>query len=146
MQTLRRFRKLVALVALIWLPMTVFAQVCATQAVMAAIGGIDHPGLVQSGDSPQHWGHTMAADAQVVTVVVDSETFWHSVDTFDGGCDMQFVCAFAGFAVVTSSSPSDVVFANSDNEYASANLAFATRSLTPDTPPPRLALKCRQFA
>ena len=31
MQTLHRFRKLIVLVALIWLPMTVFAQVCATQ-------------------------------------------------------------------------------------------------------------------
>ena len=143
MQTLRRFRKLVALVALIWLPMTVFAQVCATQVVVAAIGGLDHPGLVHPGDSPQHLGHTMAAQppfAEVVTIVVDAETFWRSVDTFDGGCDMQFVCAFAGFAVVTSSSPSDIVFDNSDNAYASANLAFATRSLTPDTPPPRLAL------
>lgn len=141
MQTLRRFRKLIALVALIWLPMTVFAQVCATQMVVAAIGGMDHPGLVQPGDSPQHLGHTTAASgSEVVTIVVDAETFWRSVDAFDDGCDMQFVCAFAGFAVLTSSPPVGVAFSSADNEYASASPAFATRALIPDTPPPRLAL------
>ena len=141
MQTLHRFRKLIALVALIWLPMTVFAQVCATQAVIAAIGGFDHPGLVQSGDSPQHLGHTTtAAEAGIVTIVVDAETFWRGVDSFESGCDMQSICTFAGFAVVTSSSPVGIAFCRSNNEYASARLAFATRSLIPDTPPPRLAL------
>ncbi len=140
MQTLRRFRKLIALVALIWLPMTVFAHVCATQVVIAAIGGMDHPGLVQPGDSPQHLGHWTAADAHVVTVVVDAETFWRSVDTFDSGCEMQSVCTFAGFAAVTSSSPAGIVFSNSNDGYASASPSFTTRSLTPDTPPPRLAL------
>ena len=37
MQTLRRFRKLIVLVALIWLPMTVFAQVCATQCLVMSM-------------------------------------------------------------------------------------------------------------
>lgn len=141
MQTLRRFRKLIALVALMWLPMTVFAQVCATQAVVAAIGGMGHPGLVQPGDLPQHFSHANAvADADVVTIVVDAETFWRSVDAFDSGCDMQSVCAFAGLAVVTSSLPAGLAFSNACNEYACASLAFVTRSLVPDTPPPRLAL------
>ena len=141
MQTLRRFRKLIALVALIWLPMTVFAQVCATQAMVAAIGGPDHPALVQPGDSPQHTGHaTVIEAADVVTIVVDAETFWRSVDTFDSGCEMQSVCTFAGFAVLTSTSAAGIAFSSADNEYASANSAFETRSLIPDTPPPRLAL------
>ncbi len=141
MQSLRRFRKLIALVALIWLPMTVFVQVCATQAVVAAIGGMDHPGLVQPGDSPQHAGHTTAVEgADVVTIVVDAETFWRSVDAFDTGCDMQSVCAFAALAVVTSSSPAGLAFSNACIEYPCANPTFATRSLIPDTPPPRLTL------
>ena len=140
MQTLHRFRKLIALAALIWLPMTVFAQVCATQMLIAAIGGMDHPGLVQPGDSRTHLGHTMAADAQVVAIVVDADTFWRSVDTFDSGCDMRSVCTFAGFAVVTSSLPAGMVFSSSNNNYVSTSPAFTTRSQTPDTPPPRLAL------
>ncbi len=144
MQTLRRFRKLIALVALIWLPMTVFAQVCVTQVVIAAIGGMDHPGLAQPGDMSQHLGDTTAttaaASTDVVTIVVDAETFWRSVETFDNGCDMQSVCAFAGFAVLTSSLPQGVAFSSQHNAYASISPAFATRSLIPDTPPPRLAL------
>jgi hypothetical protein len=141
MQTLRRFRKLIALVALIWLPMTVYAQVCATQAMISAIGGMDHPGLVQPGDSPDHAGHpSAAAHADVVTIVVDAETFWRSVDVFDSGCESESVCTFAGFAVVTSSLPSAIVLSNVSNDYASASQAFVTRSLTPDTPPPRLTL------
>ena len=144
MQTLRRFRKLIALAALIWLPMTVFAQVCATQAMMAATGGMHHPALVQIGDSPSHLGHSMVAhtvaNADAVAIVVDAETFWHSVDTFDAGCDMQSVCAFAGFAVVTSTAPADLLFSHADSAYASAALLFASRALTPDTPPPRLTL------
>lgn len=119
--------------------MTVFAHVCATQAVIAAIGGMDHPGLAQRGDFPQQLGHRRSAHAQVVTIVVDAETFWRGVDTFDSGCDMQSVCIFAAFAVVTSSSPAGIVFSNSNSEYASASPAFATRSLSPDTRPPCLA-------
>jgi hypothetical protein len=141
MQTLRRFRKLIALVALIWLPMTVFAQVCATQAMIAAIGGMDHPGLVQPGDSPQHLGHTPeTADASAVTVVVDAQTFWRSVDAFESGCESESVCTFAGFAAVASSLPAGIAFSNSSDEYAGASPALSSRSLTPDTPPPRLAL------
>ena len=140
MQTLRCFRKLIALVALIWLPTTVFAQVCATQAVIAAIGGMEHSALVQPGDSAPQMNHLAAANNAFVNIVVDAETFWRNVDSFDSGCDMQSVCTFAGFAVVTCLSPVGLGFSNCNDEFSNAAPAFATRSLTPETPPPRLAL------
>ncbi len=140
MHTLRRFRKLIALAALIWLPMTVFAQVCATQAVIDAMGGTEHPGLVQPGDCAHHAGDSPAAHNVVVNIVVDAETFWRSVDSFDSGCDMQSLCTLAGLAVVTSSIAANAAFSSANAGFASASPVFASHSLTPDTPPPRLAL------
>jgi hypothetical protein len=135
MQSLRRFRKLVVLAALVWLPMTVFAQICATHALLAHIGGPQHPALV----APEEMSVTEAAraESQPPLVVVDSATFWQSVDDYDSGCDMKSMCAFAAMAALMSST-SNVTFVNNTSVPLLSEVAFSTRALTPDTPPPRL--------
>ena len=106
MQSLRRFRKFIALAALVWLPMSVFAQVCATQALVSSIGGPQHPGLIAP-EETRHV-HSPTEAAEPVLIVVDTATFWQSVDDYDAGCDMKALCAFASLAAVTTET-SDVV-------------------------------------
>ena len=135
MQSLRNVRKLVVLAALVWLPMSVFAQICATHALVAHIGGPQHPALV----APEEMSVADAALAQShrPLVVVDAATFWQSVDDYDAGCDMKSMCAFASLSglVVTTTSLS---LANDTPVPLMSEVAFSTRALTPDTPPPRL--------
>jgi hypothetical protein len=131
MQSLRRFRKLVVLAALVWLPMTVFAQICATHSMVSHIGGPQHPALVAPEEmSP---GHAV----QPALAVVDAGTFWQSVDDYDAGCDAKSICAFASMAVLVSST-THLTFANDALNPPPNRIAFSTRELSPDTPPPRL--------
>ena len=138
MQSLRSFRKLVALAALVWLPMSVFAQVCATHALVSHIGGPHHPALVAPEemtaiDDAAHAHHAVVA----VVAVVDAATFWQSVDEYDTGCNMKSVCAFASMAALTSAD-TDMHFGGDTVTPPARVFAFSTRALTPDTPPPRL--------
>ena len=135
MQSLRRFRKLIVLAALVWLPMSVFAQICATHALVSHIGGPQHPALV----APEEMSAAEAAHAasQPPLVVVDAATFWQSVDDYDSGCDMKSMCAFASLSALVSTT-TDLTFANDTPVPLISTIAFSTRALTPDTPPPRL--------
>ena len=135
MQLLLQFRKFIALAALVWLPMNVFAQVCATHALVVNIGEPQHPGLIAPEE--MHYGNGAADTARSVLVVVDAAMFWQSVDDYDSGCDMKAMCAFASLAAVASEA-SNVVVTHDTPAPLVGEIAFTTRSLTPDTPPPRL--------
>ncbi len=131
MQYLRRFRKLVVLAALVWLPMSVFAQICATHALVSHIGGPQHPAL----PAPEEMSPADAA--QSALAVVDAATFWQSVDDYDSGCDAKSMCAFAAMTALMPFT-NDLSFANGTPVPGMREIAFSTRALTPDTPPPRL--------
>ena len=132
MQSLRRFRKLVVLPALAWLPMSVFAQVCATHAMVAHMGGPQHPALV----APEDMGRVDSGLAQPALAVVDAATLWQPVDDYDSGCAMKAMCAFASMSALVSSSHH--VHVTDDLLVPLAGeIAFSTRELSPDTPPPR---------
>ena len=135
MQSLRRFRKFVVLAALVWLPMSVFAQICATHAIVAQIGGPQHPALI----APEEMSAAEVAPtvSHPHRVVVDAATFWQSVDDFEPGCDMQSTCAFAAMTALMTSS-SDPVFNHDEFVALTRDVTFSTHVLTPDTPPPRL--------
>lgn len=135
MQFLRRFRKFVVLAAVVWLPMTVFAQICATHALVSHIGGPQHPALIAPEETSLA---TAERDAfPTAAAVVDAATFWQSVDDYDSGCDIKSVCAFASMAVLVSST-TDLSFANDTSAPLMSKVAFSTRVLAPTTPPPRL--------
>jgi hypothetical protein len=135
MQSLCRFRKLVVLAALVWLPMSVFAQVCATQSLVAHMGGPQHPALV----APEEMSVAEAVHAasQPPLVVIDAATFWQSVDDFEPGCDMKSMCAFASLSALVSAT-TDLTFGRNTPIPLISEIAFSTRAFTPDTPPPRL--------
>jgi hypothetical protein len=135
MQSLRRFRKLVVLAAFVWLPMTVFAQICATHALLAHMGGPQHPALV----APEEMSVADAARtaSEPVLAVVDAVTFWQSVDDYDTGCDVKSICAFGSMAALVSSA-TDLTFSNDTALPLAGRIAFSTRAQSPDTPPPRL--------
>jgi hypothetical protein len=135
MYSSRRLHKLVVLAALVWLPMSVFAQICATHALLAHMGGPQHPALI----APEEMSPADAARAQSQPplAVVDAAMFWQSVDDYDSGCDAKSMCAFASMSALISSA-TDSTFANDTPVPLIRNVAFSTRALTPDTPPPRL--------
>ena len=135
MQSLRRFHKLVVLAAFVWLPMTVFSQICATHAFVSHLGGPLHPALI----APEEMSVAKAVHAalQPPKTVVDAATFWQSLDDFESGCDMKSMCAFASFAALMSTT-SDVTFTNDTPIPLISAIAFSTRALTPATPPPRV--------
>ncbi len=135
MQSLRRFRKFVILGALVWLPMSVFAQICATHAMLSHVGGPQHPALV----APEEMSvaEVALAQSQPLLVVVGAATFWQSVDDYDAGCDMKSMCTFAALSALVSTTM-DLTFAHDTPVPLTNAIAFSTRALTPDTPPPRL--------
>ena len=132
MQSLRRFRKLVVLAALVWLPMTVFAQICATHVVVTRIGGSQNPASV----APEDMGRVDSGLAQPALAVVDAATLWQPVDDYDSGCAMKAMCAFASMSALVSSSH-DVHVSDDVLVPLAGEIGFSTRELSPDTPPPR---------
>lgn len=134
MQSLCRFRRLVVLAALVWLPISVFAQICATHTLVSRMGGPPHPALVALAEVSV----VDAARSQPALAVVDAATFWQSVDDFDSGCDMKSMCAFAALAVLASDGSHTVKFSLNTPLAFLSEIAFSTRELSPDTPPPRL--------
>ena len=124
-------RKIALSAALIWLPMSVFAQICATHSLVMSLGGQRHPAMIMAHEvTPE----TPMASTDVV--VLDAATFWASVDSFDDGCDQIGVCALASVAA-----PS-LHLATANFEPASPRVfhetpSFSTRAIAPDTPPPR---------
>ena len=124
MQSLRRFRKFIVLAALVWLPVSVFAQICATSAQMGRLAGSLHLAMVSSvGANQSHAITTQPTSADV--------------DDVGCGCDMKAVCAFAALSVLAPEAAATMVI----NPVALVPLtnftAFSTRSPVPDTPPPR---------
>jgi len=134
MQFPRRFRTFVVLAALVWLPMSVFAQICATHALVAHIGGPRHPALVALEEITV--AEAAQAQSQLPLAVVDAATFWQSVDDYDVGCDMKSMCALASLSALASTT-TDLTFTNDSPIPPKSEIAFSTRALTPDTPPPR---------
>jgi len=135
MQSLRRFHKFVVLAALVWLPMSVFAQICATHATVSRIGGLQHSALIAPAESNAYAPE--AAQSRLSVTVADAANFWQSVDDYDSGCDMKSMCAFASLAALASTTI-DLMFADDPSVLSVREFAFSTRALTPDTPPPRL--------
>ena len=133
MYSLRRFHKFVVLAALVWLPMSVFAQICATHTMVSRMGGMQNPALVALD------GSNVAALESVQSeppLAVDAAIFWQSVDDYDAGCDMKSMCAFASLSALVSTT-TDATFADEALLPSVLEIEFSTRSLTPVTPPPR---------
>ena len=133
MQTLHRFRKLIALVALIWLPMTVFAQVCATQCLvmsMQASGMFSRAVDSQSAKQATISNATVSGHGASTFAVTDSD---------DHDCDMQAVCAFAALIPLTSTQH-DLAVSVIRNAVPTVGVLFASYRSIADTPPPRTAL------
>ena len=135
MQTLHRFRKLIALVALIWLPMTVFAQVCATQCLLMSMqtSGV----LARAGGDSQP---AQQATASNPTVSGDAHASFASADSDDHDCDMKAVCAFATLIPLSSAQHVDLAVAVIGDAVPTASARFASYLLIADTPPPRTSL------
>lgn len=134
MQFPRRFRTFVVLAALVWLPMSMFAQICATHALVSQIGGPQHPALVALEEMSVV--DVAKAQSQLPLAVVDAATFWQSVDDYDAGCDMKSMCALAALFALASTT-TDLTITNDSPIPPKGEIAFSTRALTPDIPPPR---------
>ena len=133
MQTLYRFRKLIALVALIWLPMTVFAQVCATQCLMMSV---QTSGALARAIASQTATQATTSDA---VVSGDAPSSFASADSDDHDCDMKAVCAFAALIPLTSEQRDIAVSTTRDSVLATGFHFSSYRSIA-DTPPPRTSL------
>jgi hypothetical protein len=134
-----RLIRLIALaIGFAWLPMSVFAQVCATHSVAMKTGGTHHPAMPQTA-AEVHAAHldSQYADSQVV--VIDAETFWHSVDSYDDGCDAKSVCAFASAAGCPLHASSISIDSAATMVAVSASFP-ASHERAPATPPPRNSL------
>ena len=133
MQTLHRFRKLIALVALVWLPMTVFAQVCATQCLIMSMQTRGVFSQVQDGQPA-----TQATTSNAV-VFGDATSSFASADADDHDCDMKAVCAFAALIPLTSTQQ-DAAVSVARESVPTMGFLFASYRSIADTPPPRTSL------
>ena len=133
MQTLHRFRKLIALVVLIWLPMTVFAQVCATQ---CHVMSMQTSGVLSRAFDSQSAKQATTSNAAVSR---DAASSFVSADSDDHDCDMKDVCAFAALIPLTSAQHDLIVSVIRDAVPAMGVLFASYRSIA-DTPPPRTSL------
>jgi hypothetical protein len=137
----RRFiRWFTVALAFAWLPMSAFAQLCATHSIAMKVGGTNHPAMPHSKAEFESAGFQQAHvhdDAPMMMIVVDAETFWHSVDIFEDSCQAKAVCAFAN-AAVPPLAPRSINFV-ADAVFGSHAFLFPrSRVSVPDTPPPRL--------
>jgi hypothetical protein len=132
-----RFIRIVALaLGLTWLPMSAFAQMCATHSIAMKTGGPSHPALPQTASEAKAAFGDAALGEIAVAVVIDAETFWHSVDSYDDGCQAKSMCAFAGAAAMPLSSA--VMTIDATSILFSPTLSFpGSRERAPETPPPR---------
>lgn len=114
--------------------MSVFAQICATHAMVSHLGGLQHPAVI----APEEINNIQwtSVQSRPSLAVVDGATFWQSVDDFEPGCDMKSMCAFASLSALASTT-TDATFADDALVPSVHEIAFSTRSLTPVTPPPR---------
>ena len=133
MQTLHRIRKLIALVVLIWLPMTVFAQVCATQCLVMSM---QTSGVFAHAVDRQSATQATTSNAAVSR---DAASSFVSADSDDHDCDMKAVCAFSTLIPLTSSQQDISVSATRDSGLATG-FHFASYRSIADTPPPRTSL------
>ena len=129
MQSLRRFRKLIVLVALIWLPMTVFAQVCATQCLVMS--------MHTSGVFAHAVDRQSAKQEPTSTAAVSGA--YASGDSDDHACDMKAVCAFAALIPLTSAQH-DLSVSVIRDAVPTMGVLFASYRSIVDTPPPRTSL------
>ena len=133
MQSLRRFRKLIVLVALIWLPMTVFAQVCATQCLVMSM---QTHGVFSHSVDRQSVG---PAPSSTAAISGDASASFGSAHSDDHDCDMKAVCAFAALIPLTSTQQDLTVSAEGSAIPTMGALFESYRSIG-DTPPPRTSL------
>ena len=136
MHSLRRFHKFVVLTALLWLPMSVFAQICATHALVSHIGSEQHPALIALEKTDV--SALELVQSKPAVAAVDEATFWQSADDYDVGCDMKSMCTFASLSALVSVTTDVSTFVDGILVPPVRETAFSTRSLTPDTPPPRV--------
>ncbi len=118
---------------LAWLPMSTFAQMCATHSMAMKTGGATHPALPQTDAEIAAFG---GGSAFSDVVVVDAETFWHSVDSYDEPCQAKAMCTFANAALL---SEINVSFALDSTLTIFSGQSVFPRSheRAPATPPPR---------
>ena len=133
MQTLNRFRQLIVLVALIWLPMTVFAQVCATQCLVMSM---QTSGMLSRAIDSQSAKLATISDSAVSS---DATSSFASADSGDHDCDMKAVCAFAALIPLTSGQQ-DIAVSATPNSVLATGFLFASYRSIADTPPPRTSL------
>ena len=133
MQSLRRFRKLIVLVALIWLPMTVFAQVCATQCLVMSM---QTSGVLSRAMDRQSAKQATASNAAVSG---DAGSSFVSADSHDHDCDMKDVCTFAALIPLTSAQH-DLSVSVVREAVPTMGVLFASYRSIVDTPPPRTSL------
>ena len=133
MQFLRHFRKLIVLVALIWLPMTVFAQVCATQCHVMS--------MQTSGVLSRAMDRQTAKQAATSTaaVFVDVNSSFVSADSDDHECDMTAVCAFAAL-IPLAGTQQNLTVSVVRHAVPTVSFLFASYRSIADTPPPRTSL------
>ena len=129
MQSLRRFRNLIVLVALIWLPMTVFAQVCATQCLVIS--------MQTSGVLSRAMDRQSAKQAATSTAAVSGA--YASGDSDDHECDMTAVCAFAAL-IPLAGTQQNLTVSVVRHAVPTVSFLFASYRSIADTPPPRTSL------
>jgi hypothetical protein len=132
-----RFIRIIALaLGLAWLPMSAFAQMCATHSIAMKTGGPSHPGLPQTASEAKAAFGDAAFSETTFAVVIDAETFWHSVDSYDDGCQAKSMCALSSAAAMPLSSSALTIDAASI--LFTPTLSFpGSRERAPETPPPR---------
>lgn len=125
----RLARPLLLAAALIWLPMSAFAQHCATAGVFAQIGGHDHPALPQPTDA-----HYEPLPSDVV--VVDASTFWQAVDDY-GACGPNAALCALAFVPALAHAPAVGLPTALTEIPARSEPGFRSHVCGPATPPPR---------
>lgn len=132
-----RFIRIVAIVlGLTWLPITAFAQMCATHSIAMSVGGPQHPAMPHTIEEA-HAANFDSLAPIAKAIVVDAETFWHSVDSFDDGCQSQMaMCALVAVAILTSSNATFTIDSMQTMVALPSNFPRSIEH-APESPPPR---------
>jgi hypothetical protein len=129
----RRFHRVwLAAIAILWFAASTHALARSTMTMMSNLGDSNHPALITASevDAQLNWATSENM------VVVDTATFWASVDEYDCCSECKAFCASVSVAVIAQTALPNLVA--SPNAVPSQDTS-EPHSFIPaiDTPPPR---------
>lgn len=118
--------------AFLWFAASSFAHAQMTHTIASFAAMDSHPALVVASESNAQ----LDGGDTVKSIIVDAAVFWDAVDHYEGHKEHSASCILSAPAI-PSAHHASAMMPMAHTYAAPLATTFATRSVSPDTPPPR---------